>query len=231
MIAIAVVAVMSNGTSNAQTALETTLAREEIDSQAEALRFIHSSYIANSSDPNSPYLALWNAIKSQAHSSADEGLTQYAPSSCEELYDSNNLVDQNAFIVNLNAIGDYTKGISSAPESVIITANNDSDKFYPASTYPRLVYNRIDDDSDDAHGLLDDTTSLNTSLERTEGIYIVAVQDNQRTTIVDDSGHINNNGVAYYDFYIRTCWYGAGANDPSTISTLIRLYNPDLISG
>ena len=44
MIAISVVAVMSGGTSSAQTALETTLTREEIDAQAEALRYIHDSY-------------------------------------------------------------------------------------------------------------------------------------------------------------------------------------------
>ena len=43
MIAIAVVAVMSNGTSESQTALETTLAREEIDTQVEALRFIQAA--------------------------------------------------------------------------------------------------------------------------------------------------------------------------------------------
>ena len=47
MVAVAVVAVMSGGTSSAQTALETTLAREEIDAQAEALRFIQASYIAD----------------------------------------------------------------------------------------------------------------------------------------------------------------------------------------
>ena len=32
----------------------------------------------------------------------------------------------------------------------------------------------------------------------------------------------------YYDFYIRTCWYAPGSNDSSTISTTVRLFNPDL---
>ena len=52
MVAVAVVAVMSGGTSSAQTALETTLAREEINTQAEALRFIQSSYIAEKDNEN-----------------------------------------------------------------------------------------------------------------------------------------------------------------------------------
>jgi type II secretory pathway pseudopilin PulG len=50
MIAVAVVATMSSGTTNAQTALETTLARAEIDAQAEALRFIQTSASANKND-------------------------------------------------------------------------------------------------------------------------------------------------------------------------------------
>ena len=31
------------------------------------------------------------------------------------------------------------------------------------------------------------------------------------------------------DFYIRTCWYGVNANEPSTISTVIRLYDPNAV--
>ena len=64
MIAISVVAIMSGGTSSAQTALETTLAREEIDAQAEALRYIHSSYIneKNSDNASLSSVALWRRI-------------------------------------------------------------------------------------------------------------------------------------------------------------------------
>ena len=67
MIAISVVAVMSGGTSSAQTALETTLAREEIDAQAEALRYIHDSYINDKNSDNSdlPTVALWRKIINQ----------------------------------------------------------------------------------------------------------------------------------------------------------------------
>ena len=47
MVAISVVAVVSGSSSGAQSSLETTVTREQIDAQAEALRFIHNSYIAD----------------------------------------------------------------------------------------------------------------------------------------------------------------------------------------
>ena len=67
MVAVAVVAVMSGGTSSAQTALETTLTREAIDAQAEALRFIQSSYIAEKDNTaDASYAKLWRAITGNA---------------------------------------------------------------------------------------------------------------------------------------------------------------------
>ena len=50
MVAISAVAVMNSGMSNAQGTLESTMARNEIDAQAEALRFIQSSYVAERRD-------------------------------------------------------------------------------------------------------------------------------------------------------------------------------------
>ena len=113
MIAIAIVAVMSNGTSNAQTSLESTLAREEVDSQTEALRFIQSSAIIEN-DSNGKYSKLWNAITDHAitkevkfNEETIEKILQYSPESCDELYENdqgnpNNVYYQNAFIIDLN---------------------------------------------------------------------------------------------------------------------------------
>lgn len=46
LVAIGGLAIMNQGTSTAQRALEITLVRNEIDAQAEALRFMNASYIA-----------------------------------------------------------------------------------------------------------------------------------------------------------------------------------------
>lgn len=50
MVAIGALTVMNQGTSNAQEALETTLVRQQIDNQAEMLRFLHQAYLANPND-------------------------------------------------------------------------------------------------------------------------------------------------------------------------------------
>lgn len=212
MVAVAVVAVMSGGTSSAQTALETTLTREAIDAQAEALRFIQSSYIAEKDNVNGDYVNLWQAIASNALDIKDKSgdyqksITQFSPDDCSNLYSGNNLKNQHAFIINTRVLG-------SDPSAAFITASNGS--FISASTYPRLVY--VDE------GNLA-SESFNPSLSSAEGIYIIAVRDPGSTTIA------GTNKSAYYDFYIRTCWYGTGDKTPSTISTVMRLYDPGVVN-
>lgn len=231
MIAIAIASVMNGGVSDAQTSLETTLAREQIDSQAEALRFIHSSYINYKSfkGTKNPYIELWRAvIDNAATSESINAVTDFTPTSCEALYDESNensIFKQNAFIINLNAMGGLMSEIqasqntSSAIKQVVIRANENKAKFITASTYPRLVHAAYTGESD---SLISKPSSP--ELRSAEGIYIVAVKDNKSTLIINENGQPND-ASAFYDFYIRTCWYGANSG-PSTISTVIRLNDP-----
>ena len=232
MIAIAVASVMSGGTASAQLALETTLAREEIDTQAEAIRFIHANYIANRDNPSHPYVKLWKSITDKSINIQEyegnkekiKSVLQYTPSSCSELYDDNSEAYKNAFVINprkfnaLNAdIG--TNKTDNKLEDVLINQKN---LFTTASTYPRLLF-----DENNAK-LADD--NFPTDLISAEGIYVVPVKDPQSTLVVDDIAEGSNSAEdrisAYVDFYIRTCWYGSRTDDPSTISTVIRLHDP-----
>jgi len=239
MIAIAVVAVMSGGTSSSQTALETSLARNEIDSQAESLRFIHNSYIAEKNSASTKYQDLWEAITASAiEASDDEGapqapseeFLQFAPESCSALYESDEIMNH-AFAIDYGALGDYLSATTSEGESPELTPfvkardnlGNDSGKLKPATTYPRLVYTQKNKDQMNSNS--SDYTAYLKSLYQVEGIFIVGVKDAGNTNIVNKSASTS----AYYDFYIRTCWYGANANEPSTISTVIRLYDPKAI--
>ena len=220
MIAVIIVSVVNGSASGAQVALETTLAREEIDAQAEALRFIQSSYISSnggmSATTDTKYIRLWDEITKNAKNSSE---AQYDPGNCADLYNpASNLSDQGAFIIN-------TKGLKNAnPNDIIIKASSENEKiFFPASTYPRVIY--------PSNNLLftDEEKTDNTNIiNRVEGIYIVAVKDINGTTIVSNDSTTTEKIPAYYDFYIRTCWYGPGADRPSTISTVIRLYNPKI---
>ncbi|MDO4747335.1 MAG: hypothetical protein Q4A70_03285 [Candidatus Saccharibacteria bacterium] len=239
MVAVAVVAVMSNGTAGAQTALETTLTREEIDAQAEALRFIQSSYIADKDTGDDRFAKLWQAITKNANSLNDaneEKIVQYSPSSCSDLYTKtaetfDDIFDQNAFVINTHWLGDFTSAATTVNDDtlgkVVISANSKGDKFAAASTYPRLVFGNSTDNTDN-DSLLE--TNSNSNLFRAEGIYIVAVKDRDTTHIVSENSPSGAKQPAFYDFYIRTCWYGLGDQTPSTISTVIRLYDPSVIT-
>ncbi|MBR5027270.1 hypothetical protein IKX64_01605 [Candidatus Saccharibacteria bacterium] len=212
MVAISAVAVMNSGMSNAQGTLESTMARNEIDAQAEALRFIQSSYVAERSDnSNEGYFAnLWHAIVGRANEATDV-VTKYNPNSCPELYsieNSRSVQKLNGFVINVRKIG-----LSDDATESLVT---ESEKFFSPSTYPRIIY---DDDA-----LLDNLTS--SEAQRVEGIYVTAVRDPGSTKVEENVVK----GSVYYDFYIRTCWYVSGKSVPNTISTVIRLYDPDMIA-
>ena len=212
MVAVAVVAVMSNGTSNTQTALETTLARAEIDAQAEALRFIQSS--AATEDPNaidSKFSGIWNKIISMATDTKSGENYHFAPTSCTELYDSSDggkiyIANQNAFFVDLTKLDDYLNEPNKLDDCLndpkensncpIITAKEYPDSFSLAETYPRVV------DGKDG---------------KAEGIYVIARKDSKTVQTANDEK------VSPYDFYIHTCWNSSNSDRPSTISPVIRL--------
>ncbi len=219
MVAVAVVSVVSGSTSNAQSSLEITVTREEMDAQAEALRFIHSSYIAGGESNlsgNTDYVNLWRTIVGRAKNQSVS--LDFTPTTCAELYEGNNLRNQGAFIINTHAMS------SVNPDEVIITPEGVyGNKFTVASTYPRAVYGGTSDT------LLEQDTGV--TIGRIEGLYVVPFRDNASTAIVTTTvsgGTKIERKSAYYDFYIRSCWYAPGADKPSTISTVIRLFDPDV---
>lgn len=226
MIAIAIVAVMSNGTAGAQTALETTLAREEIDAQAEALRFIHDAAAAdkdsassNSGQNSSSFYNLWDRYIVAGASAPGEEITNYAPTNCEEVYKS---LPKNSFVINTRKLGDLNDSNSFSSiqaDRIIIKKGNTYVPLERASTYPHLIYTTNGtQNSNDVDNKLVDSNNNTGSLFRAEGIFIVPVVG---------KGNGSEDVPEFYDFYIRTCWYSTNADTPSTISTVIRLYNPD----
>lgn len=243
MIAIAIASVMSSGTSGSQMALETTLTREEIDAQADALRFLHSAYVnskrfegtqASFDKSTNPYRKIWGSILDHVNKigfgGTDEtpGILQFTPSSCDELYNTNpqpsdpdTIFSQKAFVLNLKQLSNFQKAVVSSKN------NSSSGKFVPTTTYPRVVFTAGGSATSDTQQL-SNNTDIDVSATQTQdvyqaaGLYIVAVQDNNSTNI---SGTQTS---AFYDFYIRSCWYGTDATHPSTISTVVRLYDPDI---
>ncbi|MBR3172583.1 hypothetical protein IKF21_01535 [Candidatus Saccharibacteria bacterium] len=232
MIAIAITAVMSSGTSGAQASLETTLTREEIDTQAEALRFIQTAYAVDRDAADKRFPNLWDQIKTHAIKIGDineenqPGILQYSPDSCKELYSNPRIADA-AFVINPRKLGTFTSDTSNKStgvKSVYISRKEQSSKFANATTYPRLIFGINKNNNEGLDNSMISGTTYD-ALFHAEGIYVIAVKDADTTHLINTTG----NKSAYYDFYIRTCWYGTDANEPSTISTVIRLYDPDAI--
>ena len=236
LVAIGVVSVVNGSTSAAQSALEVTVSREEIDAQAEALRFIHTSYITGGNSNavgNDKYKILWEAIKARAIGSGNylEPALEYNPTTCAELYDTSsapNYVMDKAFVIDAHSLGSNVALTSSTDRtnfvnSVVVGATDT--KFRQSATYPRLLYGA--DNSADDNTLLDNSTTTD-ALQFAEGIFIVAIKD-QDTTIIVDSNNVAHQEAAFYDFYIRTCWFTPGADRPSTVSTVVRLQDPDTV--
>lgn len=70
----------------------------------------------------------------------------------------------------------------------------------PADTYPRLEYN------------VDDTNAISGGdIVGSRGLWIEAVRA--------------NNSDNFIDFHIRACWNAPGQNAPTTLGTIVRLYN------
>ncbi len=256
MVAVAVVAVVSGSTSSAQSALELTVTREEIDAQAEALRFIQSSYLMGGMSnvagfTQEKYSKIWQEITNHAidltttNDSVSRAVLNYNPATCSELYESSadnyNYIkgnNQKAFIINTRNIGapdeEYEKDGGSAENFIkdhIVLSAKDSELFQPAATYPRILFGVETDALYDSN-----TNSLNVTdrnslfdISRVEGLFIIAVKDSKTTSVVNPDGGGTTKRSAYYDFYIRSCWFNPGADRPSTISTIVRLQDPAVI--
>lgn len=240
-VAIISIAMMNLGVANAERSLELSTARNELNAQAEALRFIHSSYTAELTLPECRNVAngercqqfqdLWETqIVGHAKNPYDpndpNNTSNYSiPSpldACDTVYQDNNklLSENGAFVINTRQIS-QTNNATSQADGIYISAASAAtrDLFQPASLNARIIYIRnnagetYNEDSDNSSvaGALSTDPLLYRTIGQIEGIWVVAVKDADNR---------------FYDFYIQACWYAPGNNAPTSLDTIIRLYNP-----
>lgn len=200
MIAIGGLTIMNQGMNAAQRSLEITLVKEQIDSQAETLRYIHQSYLAaydgrtiDTSSPakitatNYPGAAgQWYYVsRARAVSSAVSYNAIASGNQCRSL-DSTAAGVQNRFVVNPKTTSVYTGTFASGSG---------------ISTYAQIRYNSANP----------------SSINRVEGLWTQA-EYHPRDVSTDTPG--------YYDFHIRACWHGVGDSTPTVLGTIVRLYEP-----
>lgn len=229
LVAAVSIGLMNMGLNTAQAGLEATMARSEMDAQAEALRFIHHSFMAERelADSEKQYTQLWKTLTRDVAGATpghallpDQRYNGYYPSefafdSCDEVYDSGFLQASRSFVINTRKI---QPGAGADINNTIISADSFS-RFRPTQLYPRVVYgNGSATNSDD--NLYEGSAPYTRPL-RVEGLWVYVVRDYTTERVTDTP--------QFYDFHIRSCWYGPGHTHPTTLATIIRLYNPEYV--
>lgn len=213
LVSVLSIIVMNSGVATIEATLELSMARNEIDAQSEALRFIHNSYLSEREFVTQDYKALWDRLSSLAEANDSSDILALSPTNgCSVRYEgsgSESIYGKNAFVINTRNID------KSNVNSTIRVAqlNNSSNIFASTPLNPRLIYGSGSSDTDV------NLTSASTNLTSAEGIWIIPVSSTKKY-----------NGVAeFYDFHIYTCWYAPGRTVPTTIGTIMRLYDPELV--
>lgn len=176
---------MNNAMARAMASTQLTWARNEMDAQAEALRFINTRYVtARSSGATATdrRVSSWNSVIRNAVESASD------LSSCS--------ASRNAFVINYFQM-----------DTGSVVSNNVS----RATTYPRLAF------SGAGGGDTASWRGMRTSMSGAEGLWIEAVSGPRRSA--------TDATPQYYDFHIRACWIAPGQGAPTTLGTIVRLYN------
>ena len=248
MVSLLTINMMNGGINTAQRTLEAEMARNEIDGQADALRYIHNNYVAERNMDNSQFRKAWNTItqKAMRPSQVKDGEDNNVffdinnMESCEEPYEGgNHLENFRAFVVNPRLLipnnfsdeGEHNADIEymgipydKLLNKMLVYANDQDGKnaFSSPSLYPRIIYKEMDSSATDDEledRSLYDYGAIYNDIAKAEGIWINAVGNDNQFSYRSD----------YFDFYIRTCWHSAGTRVPSTITTVVRLYNPEVM--
>lgn len=201
MVSILTLSLMNRGLATTTASLQLTLARQEMDAQAEAIRFIHSGAESEVNMPSSEqqYTPLWNNMRNRVVSSATPFDSIANNTTC--------LTSANNFIHSSSQFALNTRNID--PDNAVGTVITSSAMFAGPDIFPRVVYGR---------GLTDEAVTNTNELasrdvnqvRRVEGIWVEAV----RSTAT---------AFPAVDFHIRACWHSPGQNVVTTLGTIVRL--------
>lgn len=183
MVAVGAMAIMNQGTSIAQRSLEITQVRQQIDAQAEAIRYIHQAYVSAYQQGGTP-----NGVAAQWV----QMTTTYGAESASEFGQLAN--NQNCpttvpgdrpFILNARR---------ATLSNITPTMTPPAGASLPP--FAHVVYNN------------------DSSVNSVYGIWIEAVPSD------------TSSGPGFVDFHIQACWDSPGSSVPTTLGTIVRLYEP-----
>lgn len=127
LVAVGGLALMNNGTAMAQRALEIGLVRQQIDAQADGLRYLNRSYVSDYGKNGNATKAWKKAIEENAVVKAADFDTLSDANGCRPL-------DRKAFALNLKKLGSYLSNPDNPAFNVLLTPTIN------AATYSQLRY-------------------------------------------------------------------------------------------
>ena len=237
LVSVLALNVMSAGLKTTEGAMEVAQSRSEIDAQAESLRFIHNAFTLERElvIEKQQYRTLWKYL-TDSTSSANNGmanepdkLPELSVNTCDEVYDGGNKSifksGLTAFIIDTRNIDQSSASKLNKERIVISTRNGNQNKFTTTKTYPRVLYTTASGSASGANNSEEQIYEQGDYryVAAAEGIYIIAIRDRS------NNAKIANTIPEFFDFHIRACWYSPDRDNPTTIGTIIRLYNPEIV--
>lgn len=248
LVAIMSVTMMNLGLAASERSLEVVTVRNEINAQAEALRFIHSSYIAELNlprecGPDAPkcqqFAGLWGRIISYARDPAnspneDKRYSIELPvNNCTDVGEPSNsapyineadlLVRNNAFVINTRRLS-AQDNITDAYIAAMKPTPTTKQLFYAPSISARIIYSKTTGDNTEDGDPGNSTTTLTDNVDPLLQYTRISRVEGIWVVAVKSS---STGTPQYYDFYIGSCWYGSNSPSPSSIDTVVRLYSPE----
>lgn len=252
LVSVISIQIMDRDLAMIQGTLEYEMARNEIDAQAEALRYIQNSYLSERELAVSErkFMNLWLQLSRGTYTirtgAAGTGLANlpkdislYSSVDCKEYYNTNTgsihkIFNDKAFVINTRNL-DPTNIAGTIVQSKTGTTENRS-KFMEAQLYPRIIYTKGSGPSmsttDEAAlaEVFGEVSNSPTAQAQLDNVYDDVLRAEGIWVISSRDVHNGESATPeFYDFHIRTCWFAPGHERPSTIATTIRLYNPEYI--
>lgn len=259
LVSVLSIQIMDRDLATIQGTLESEMARNEIDAQAEALRYIQNAYLSERELATSEreYMNLWLKLSRGTTETGGNAEAQrigtglandpakisgYTSMECDKYYSGtvtdagefHNIFADHAFVLNTRKVDP-----NNIDETIVQSNINgiaQTSKFAETELYPRVLYTKGSDpamttnDMDALSEIFPEPSINPTLVAQTKKVYDSVARAEGIWVISARQQEKHIGDVPeFYDFHIRTCWFAPGHDRPSTIATTIRLYNPEYI--
>lgn len=228
VVAVGGIGVMNQGVATAQRSLEIGLVRAQIDAQADALRYVHSTYVSSLGTVNPGAKDIWDAVAGNRAVAGAQDFREISDGKrCQPVVSSARAPakpgsDGRTFAIDIRKVDGkatrniaattssspvlfFDSSIASSAEPVPINSTTDNNAAGFPVTYAQVRYKELDDPN---------------TVAVSHGVWVQAVYSEGANTGGTTAS------LGYYDFNIRACWLAPGQQAPVTLGTVVRLYDP-----